>query len=426
MAIMPRSVARWYDPFVTAAVTIAVFLALKSSNLSDRDLVLVVLAAVTLPMFLFEWIRQRSTLAPAPASTPSELLERCAIKWLGVMVVTGLMLFFWWLFPLYQDPYFRPAMDLRYVALPYFALVLVPYILFTEWRLGAANDYAWHFGLLALGRWKTVDWISLRDGTLSMVIRAIFLPINFCTMVGSIMPDMRHTRWETALDITPASFTLIAHALYALLIIAILPGYIFSLRLLNTHTRAIDHSWLGWATLLICYKPLHAGVVAWLKYHPLKNALPAGTQAWAFLFHDNLTLMFLVGSGIVLSELIHWWGESILGIRSSNITHRGIITNGPFRLLRHPVYFGKCVGWFLIAMPMLMGDTALESLRLTMLFGFTCLIFYLRSIVEERLLSCDPDYVTYALWMDKHGLLSFVGRWCPIFTFDWRHRHFHR
>ncbi len=149
-------------------------------------------------------------------------------------------------------------------------------------------------------------------------------------------------------------------------------------------------------------------------------------KPWIFLFKDMEPMLYIIGIGIILSEVVHLWGEAIIGIRSSNLTHRGIITNGCFRLTRHPVYLSKCVGWFLIACPFMMSPTTLECLRACGLFGIVCLIYYLRSITEERMLSVDPDYVTYALWMDKHGFWPKLNRWVPVLSFAWRHEHWHK
>jgi hypothetical protein len=107
-------------------------------------------------------------------------------------------------------------------------------------------------------------------------------------------------------------------------------------------------------------------------------------------------------------------------LRSSNLTNRGIITNGVYRFCKHPVYLAKCIAWFVIWLPPLMGDTILGGARLTLLWGCVCGIYLLRGRVEERLLSDDPDYVAYALWIDRHGLFAWAGRAVPGLSFRWR------
>jgi protein-S-isoprenylcysteine O-methyltransferase Ste14 len=68
------------------------------------------------------------------------------------------------------------------------------------------------------------------------------------------------------------------------------------------------------------------------------------------------------------------------GIRFSNLTHRGIITNGPYRYTRHPAYISKNLSWWLIAIPFIVvndNDTASQQACL-MLFGMNA-IYYMRA-----------------------------------------------
>jgi hypothetical protein len=422
---LPRSVARWFDPFLTAAVAIAVFVWLKDSTLTNLHLSLILTGAVTLPMLICEWLRARKNILPPDTIDWRTLSNRVAIKWLGVLASLAATLFLWWLLPFYRTPYYQPLFELQLLLLPWWALALIPYLYFSEWRLGEKEDYAWQFGRLVCGRTSGIDWKIARDGALSMLVRTIFLPLNFCFIVENLRL-LRSRQWEKILEfLTPESHALIMSAIYAVLIIAIIPGYIFSFRLLNTHTRAIDRSWMGWVVTLSCYPPLLSGIFSqWLAYNPYRFSEPF-MKPWIMLFQDYTPLFYSVGIGIIFCELVHYWGESIIGIRSSNLTNRGIITNGPFRLLRHPVYFIKCVGWFLAAWPLIMSDDPLDCLRYTIMFLGVCMIYYLRSIAEERMLSTDPDYVAYAHWMDKHGLLAGLGRRIPMLTFAWRHTHWH-
>ena len=66
------------------------------------------------------------------------------------------------------------------------------------------------------------------------------------------------------------------------------------------------------------------------------------------------------------------------------------------------------------------GAGVAAMLGATLLWGGTCVIFFFRAWVEERLLCDDPDYVAYALWMDRHGLFARLGRKIPFLTFEWR------
>lgn len=410
------SVARWYDPFVFTTIAGITFFALRESPISNVSLSLWLIATVTFVMVLLEL--SRANHGPRPEVSRKQLYERCAIKWLGVMGSICGTLIFWWLFPIYHTPYFQPLFSLIPYVLIITAIVLIPYLLYTEWRLGEYNDYAWQIGLLLLGRNNELNKDILRDSVFSMLIRAIFLPLNFCYVIGNINA-LRISEFVDFSDDFVLAHAMILKIIYMALIINIVPGYIISARLINTHARAIDRTWMGWMITLVCYGPLLNGVFGQLlNYRPLKFENPA-MQPWIYFF-EHSALLYVFAALIILMEVIHWWGESILGIRASNLTHRGVITNGIFRYTRHPIYVSKCIGWCLIFVPFMVGDNVEQNLRYTLLFAGVCLIYFLRSWVEEKLFADDPVYIEYALWVDKHGWFSWLGKHLPFLTFAWR------
>jgi len=104
------------------------------------------------------------------------------------------------------------------------------------------------------------------------------------------------------------------------------------------------------------------------------------------------------------------------GVRFSNLTHRGILTNGPYRFTKHPAYITKNLSWWLISIPFLHAP-ATAAIRHSIALGCINTIYFLRARTEERHLSRDPVYVAYALWMNEHGVLRFLGRWIPALRY---------
>jgi steroid 5-alpha reductase family enzyme len=111
----------------------------------------------------------------------------------------------------------------------------------------------------------------------------------------------------------------------------------------------------------------------------------------------------------------------VFGLRFSNLTHRGIITNGPYRWLRHPAYVTKSLSWWLIAVPFVpvQGDI-LEAVRLSALLLLLNGVYALRAWTEERHLRRDPAYVRYAEWIDQHGLAVRLRRLASVVSFGRR------
>ena len=107
----------------------------------------------------------------------------------------------------------------------------------------------------------------------------------------------------------------------------------------------------------------------------------------------------------------------MFGFRFSNLTHRGIITGGPYRFTKHPSYIFKNIGWWLINVPFLsassLGEALLHSAGLLMVSA----VYYLRAMTEEMHLSEDPTYVAYAEWINDHGALRWLGRLLPALRY---------
>ena len=413
--------ARGYDPFISAALPALTFLYFQDSALSHQSLSLILVLCALVPQCLIAFLRERRHFGPRLIRPTKNLLGDIAIKYLGLCAGIAALFLFWWLFPFYQRLSYHPFFATAWLTLPWIMAVILAAVAYTEWRLPPVRDHAWQLGLLMTGRWREIEGPEMKTALLALLVRGIFLPLNYCALLMSV-ERLRPERWDWQAMEWAESHFLIMQMLWGLLIIAIIPGYLFSARLLATHVRRADASWFGWCMTLICYPPLLNAVFReWLNYNPQGFANPI-LKPWIVLTEDFSVLFYLSSITIIAMEVIHWWGESIMGIRASNLTHRGVITNGPFRLTRHPIYLSKCVGWLVIWMPFAMGGSVLEGFRLTLLWGGVCLIYFARAWVEERLLAADPDYVEYALWMDRHGPLAVIGRLCPPLTFAWKFR----
>jgi protein-S-isoprenylcysteine O-methyltransferase Ste14 len=86
---------------------------------------------------------------------------------------------------------------------------------------------------------------------------------------------------------------------------------------------------------------------------------------------------------------VYVWATMAFGLRFSNLTHRGIVTRGPYAWVRHPAYLSKNLAWWTENLPFF--ASPLEPLSL---LGWNA-IYFLRAITEERHLRFDPDYREY-------------------------------
>lgn len=90
--------------------------------------------------------------------------------------------------------------------------------------------------------------------------------------------------------------------------------------------------------------------------------------------------------GVVLSQVARIYMGRSFGILPGN---RGIVTRGPFRIVRHPIY----VGWFLLTL----GYFLAYPSWINFLIIATSMPFMIwRVFLEEQLLLEDPEYREYA------------------------------
>jgi protein-S-isoprenylcysteine O-methyltransferase Ste14 len=180
-------------------------------------------------------------------------------------------------------------------------------------------------------------------------------------------------------------------------------GYLATLRLTDTHIRSTEPTLLGWVVALACYQPFWGFVSG--QYLPYRTGYD-----WQQWLAHSAVFYVLWGGVILLLTAVYLWATLSFAARFSNLTHRGIITNGPYRFSKHPAYVAKNLSWWLIAVPFLaQGGIGDGLLRCLMLLGMN-LIYWLRARTEERHLSQDPVYVQYAMWMEDHGWLRHVTR----------------
>jgi protein-S-isoprenylcysteine O-methyltransferase Ste14 len=129
----------------------------------------------------------------------------------------------------------------------------------------------------------------------------------------------------------------------------------------------------------------------------------------------NDTLTIIWGSLILVLIAIYSLSSVAFGIRFSNLTHRGIITSGPYRYTKHPAYFSKNLSWWLIGIPFISAtNDMLQVIQSCLMLMGLNLIYYLRAVTEERHLSWDETYRAYQRAMEKRGILRSFERLTSI------------
>jgi protein-S-isoprenylcysteine O-methyltransferase Ste14 len=380
-------------------------------------LALIVMAAtafgVFVPDLLWKKVQRRALLArPLAGNWP-----RSVTKLLGLAGSIGFIALLYWLFPEYASHgFYGNYWSALKIVLPLWALLALPYIYSVDRRLSEPHDALWQMGCLVSFKWSVVSGRVIGQHLLGWLVKGYYLPLMFTYFCNDLDKLLHYDL--TKLHGFQGFWDWAFFTLYFIDVALVSMTYLMSLKLTDTHIRSTEPTALGWLVALICYEPF------WSVIGAQYIAYDSGHD-WGAWLADTPWLYALWGSLILLLIVIYVWSTIAFGGRFSNLTHRGIITSGPYRFSKHPAYLAKNLSWWLISMPFMVSVSLAQSLRCCLLLCMLNGIYYLRAKTEERHLSLDPVYRQYALFIEHHGLLRGIdripllgalSRWRPSFT----------
>ena len=352
------------------------------------------------------WLRAKRRLGAlewSPASQRAVEYRRVGLGVLGLFATLGLIALAYGVFPEYHGDFYQPYWQFLSTLAPLIVLV-PPYFIWADRRTQQPRDELVEFGRLVIGRWREVDRTLIQRHLLGWSVKAFFLPLMTVYLNNEMNAVIRVIRGGG----TPALLGIdgLFHVSYTIDLLFCVVGYTATMRWLDSHMRSVEPTTIGWVAALVCYQPFYSVIGHfYLQYE--------GSLQWDRWLAPAPILRSAWGAAIVALSMFYALATVAFGIRFSNLTHRGIITGGPYRYTKHPAYLSKNLSWWLISVPFVAGQGWPAALRhcgaLLVLNG----IYFLRARTEERHLSRDPAYVAYAQWMNDHGLLRWVGRMAP-------------
>jgi len=280
--------------------------------------------------------------------------------------------------------------------LPLLALS-IPYVLWLDRRLVEPRDGAWHFGQLLIGRGDRADPTELHHFYRAWAVKGFFLAFMISIVPGNWFETVSaESGWIAANPVNLANW-LIA-AMFMIDVTFATVGYVLTMKPLDAHIRTANPYAAGWTAALICYPPfIMMGNGGPLDYH-------IGAGQWSDWLADYPLASALMGAWLVLLTGLYAWATVAFGLRFSNLTHRGILTHGPYAWSKHPAYLSKNLFWWFGTIPFLATTgNPVDMIRNTVVMGFVSGVYYWRARTEERHLSADPAYREYAEWMDRNG-----------------------
>lgn len=336
---------------------------------------------------------------------------RVLVKLVGLCGTLAVIAAAYWLFPEYHRSFYAPFWEACRICMPVLLVLAVPYFTLTDLRMCRPEDGYFHAGNLLLGRLAPANRAALLDYGLGWLIKGFFLPLMFVYFSGNAAYLLK-TPLTAAVESFPAFVSYTGRLAVGVDLAFVSIGYVLTLRLTNSHIRSCNPLFWGWVVTLAMYVPFFS--VIGRKYLEYNDGL-----GWLDMFGTGWGLwVALWGAAIVTAKVLWAWANASFGIRFSNLTHRGIITNGPYRWTRHPSYLFKNISWWLLSVPFFTTEGTAEALRHCLLLLGINGIYFLRAKAEEKHLSEDPTYVTYALWVEQHGRLRWLGRMLPLLRYQ--------
>jgi protein-S-isoprenylcysteine O-methyltransferase Ste14 len=166
-------------------------------------------------------------------------------------------------------------------------------------------------------------------------------------------------------------------------------GYVVTSRWIKNTLFSAEPTCLGWVVALLCYPP----------WNRVMGALWGTPGETGFFQIPNQQVVTFFAICSVLSFTVYTSATVMFGLRFSNLTHRGIITTGPYALIRHPAYASKNFSWWCVMLPYAIYEiwTTKSPAPVLQILGMVVMsgLYYLRAITEEEHLSRDPEYRIY-------------------------------
>jgi protein-S-isoprenylcysteine O-methyltransferase Ste14 len=369
---------------------------------------LTTMAFTILPMALWSLAVDKVHRRPSTGidwSRPRPLAETLSISsvklaglwatWIAIGAVYCLGRWYW------QGQYLF-AMEVIGAAAPPLILLSLPYVVWLDRVLVNPRDHAWHFGAMLLGR-EAYDPAEVRKHWRAWAIKGFFgafmisiLPPGFAAVVNADFSALAHDPFR------------LGAALFELLFLIDVQigtvGYLMTLRPLDAHIRSGNPLLAGWVAALMCYPPF---VYAFMGGGGV-FAYEVNTPGWSHWLQYHPALGWIWMAGLVGLTAIYAWATLAFGIRFSNLTYRGVLTNGPYRFTRHPAYLSKNLFWWGTTLPFLvLGGSAADAIRNTVFLACVSAIYFWRAKTEEaHLLSEDAKYRAYHAWMEQHGPIT--------------------
>ncbi len=406
-SLPPSCTASWVNFTGFCGFLVAVFILRRVEGLDIAAAMLISLMAIAVPMMVLElWRRcsfQRTSSGLDFSAQPDVNLTRVAVKLLGFYLTIGVVALLYWLLKDYHSGFYQGFWVVLEMALPVFLIAALPYFLWIDRYLKQPKDGYWQAGMFFLGRWRELDRAMLGQYALGWLVKAFYIPLML-VMFSQSLTYLLHADFNEVFSGAQPLYVFFFECSFLIDLLYACIGYALTVRLLDSHIRSTEPTMRGWVFALICYEPF------WTITYGTYLTYNSDNYNWGNWLEAEPKLYAIWATLIILLLVIYAASSATFGLRFSNLTHRGVLTNGPYRYCKHPAYVAKNITWWLIAVPFIVDSTAWDAVRDSVLLLGVNYIYFMRARTEERHMSWDPVYRQYAMAMNERSIFSGLAK----------------
>ena len=409
---IPKSVTRGWICFTGLICYMISLYFIRIFNINNSLGAIVAGLAFVIPIILLEYLVLKTYNKASTGlnfKVKNKLsVERVLIKLIGLYATLGLVVLLYWLFPEYHSGGYDNYFVLAKYLLLIIVFVSIPYFSILDMYLVEPKEEYWKVGMIVMGKWKEINFEGLKNFFLGWLVKAFFLPLMYNGLVGNIGFIKEHP-FTTVYDFS-SFYNYMVNYIYTIDLAVVTVGYLMTLRIFDSHIRTVEPSFLGWYVALQCYQPFWGALQG--------NYFNYQEMSWDIWIAPHQILYVVWGSLILVLIAVYSWASVYFGVRFSNLTNRGILTNGPYRFMRHPAYVSKNLSWWLVSVPFISIESPYAAIKHCLLLLLVNFIYFMRAKTEERHLSQDPTYVQYATAMNERGIFKGLFKIFPFLKYD--------
>ncbi len=343
-----------------------------------------------------------------------ETFDVSIVKLAGLWATWGLIAAVYCIGRWYWTGQYQFSMEMMETGAPYLLILSIPYVLWLDRYFVEPRDGAWHFGQFLMGSRGDYNSEQIYHHLRAWAVKGFFLAFMISIVPGGFGDLVR-------LDINQIISNPVAIAHWLIIAMFVVDvqfatvGYLLTMKPLDSHIRTANPHLAGWVAALMCYPPfILMGDNGPLNYH-------INTADWTYWLEGYETVLVIWGVILVILTGIYAWATVAFGLRFSNLTHRGILTHGPYAWTKHPAYVAKNTYWWLATMPFLAtSGSYVDMIRNAAIMAVVTGIYYWRAKTEEKHLLSDPAYKEYAEWMDRNAPIPRAINWAKVKTGWWK------